>query len=126
MFAITVCSWLVDEDDLRDVKSAVANLAGRWKDLGISLGINLSKLDTTNSASDGLREMLRLWLTQSYNVRTIIFIFLHYTKHTSFVSSLGWRNPLAYINIQNLYRFNQLLCTTHINSSWVYGNGNIH
>ena len=66
---------LLDEDDLRDVKSAVANLAGRWKDLGISLGIRSSKLDTFNSASDGLREMLALWLRQGYNVRTIIVIF---------------------------------------------------
>ena len=66
---------LVDEDDLRDVISAVADLAGRWKDIGISLRINLSKLDTTNSASDGLREMLTLWLKQSYNVRTIIFFY---------------------------------------------------
>ena len=126
MFAIAVCSWLVGEDDLQDVRSAVANLAGRWKDLGISLGINSSKLDTINSA-DGLREMLTLWLKQSYDVRTIIFIFIHYPKHTSFVSSLGWRNPLAYINIQNLYRFNKLLYTTHIiNSSGVYGYRNIH
>ena len=71
----TVCFLLLDEDDLRDVKSAVANLAGRWKDLGISLGIRSSKLDTFNSASDGLREMLALWLRQGYNVRTIIVIF---------------------------------------------------
>ena len=66
---------LADEDDLQDVRSAVADLAGRWKDLGISLGIRSSKLDTFNSASDGLREMLALWLRQGYNVRTIIVIF---------------------------------------------------
>ena len=126
MFAITVCSWLVDEIDLRDVNSAVANLAGRWKDLGISLGIHPSKFDAINSASNGLREILTLWLKQSYDVRTIIFIFIHYTKHTSFVSTLGRRNPLAYINIQNLYRVNKLLYTTHINSSGVYGYRNIH
>lgn len=81
-----VCFLLVDEDDLRDVKSAVADLAGRWKNLGISLGIRSSKLDTINS-DDGLREMLELWLRQNYNVRTIIIIifFIHYIKHTSFV-----------------------------------------
>ena len=81
-----VCFLLVDEDDLRDVKSAVADLAGRWKNLGISLGIRSSKLDTINS-DDGLREMLALWLRQNYNVRTIIIIifFIHYIKHTSFV-----------------------------------------
>ena len=92
---LSVASWtshhnvyflLVDEDDLRDVISAVADLAGRWKDLGISLGIRSSKLDTINYA-DGLREMLAMWLRQNYNVRTIIIIifFIHYIKHTSFV-----------------------------------------
>ena len=95
--SITVYSLLIDEDDLRDVKSAVADLAGRWKDLGISLGIRSSTLNTIDSpsASDCLREMLALWLRQSYTVRTIIIITLllvHYTKHSSFLSSLGWRN----------------------------------
>ena len=81
-----VCFLLVDEDDLRDVKSTVAGLAGRWKDLGISLGIRSRKLDTITSA-DGLREMLTMWLRQNYNVRTIIIIisFIYYYKHTSFV-----------------------------------------
>ena len=84
MFASTVCSLFVDEDDLQDVRLAVADLAGKWKDLGISLGIRSSKLDTIYlpSASESLREMLALWLKQSYNVRTIIII----TKHTSFVT----------------------------------------
>ena len=65
---------LVDEDDLQDVRLAVADLAGQWKDLGISLGIRSSKLDTINSpsASESLREMLALWLRQGYKVRTII------------------------------------------------------
>ena len=87
---------LIDEDDLRDVKSAVADLAGRWKDLGISLGIRSSKLITIDSpsASDCLREMLALWLRQSYNVRNY-FMLVEYTKHTSFVSSLDWRNSHA-------------------------------
>ena len=73
VFASILCSLFVDEDDLQDVRSAVADLAGRWKDLGISLGIRSSKLDTINSpsASDSLREMLALWLRQSYNVKTI-------------------------------------------------------
>ena len=74
MFAFTVCSLLVDEDDLQDVRLAVADLAGKWKDLGISLGIRSSKLDTINSpsASESLREMLALWLRQGYKVRTMI------------------------------------------------------
>ena len=62
-----------DEDDLRDVISAVISIAGRWKDLGISLGVRAGDLDTIlsnnlNSSSDRLREVLALWLRQSYNV----------------------------------------------------------
>ena len=98
--SITVYSLLTDEDDLRDVKSALADLTGRWKDLGISLGIRSSKLDTIDLPTPGdcLREMLSLWLRQSYNVKTIITITLllvHSTKQSSFLSSLGWRNPHA-------------------------------
>ena len=81
MLAITVSSFLVDEDDLRDVRSAVADLAARWKDLGISLGIRISDLDVFNSQvpCDCLREMLALWLKQSYNVKNIITLhFLIY------------------------------------------------
>ena len=59
--------------DLRDVRSAVANLAGTWQDLGISLGLDLSDLDAIlsdnpHSSSDCLRETLKLWLRQSYEV----------------------------------------------------------
>ena len=68
----------VDEEDLRDVRSAVADLAGSWKDLGISLGIRSSKLDAIlyHSASNCLREMLTLWLRQSYRVSVIIIVTL--------------------------------------------------
>ena len=64
---------LTGEDDLRDVKSAVADLAGKWKDLGISLGIRLGELNailstSSHSSSDCLSEMLALWLKQCYNV----------------------------------------------------------
>ena len=50
----------------------MARLAGRWKDLGISLGIHISDLDGIISANprDCLREMLTKWLRQNYNVRT--------------------------------------------------------
>ena len=63
------------EDDLRAVISAVTSLAGRWKDLGIFLGVCAGDLDTILSAnphspSDCLRDMLLQWLRQSYNVRT--------------------------------------------------------
>ena len=74
------------EDDLWDVRSAVADLAGSWKDLGISLGVHLSELNAIHSAnshspSDCLRETLALWLKQSYNVSTTL-ILLHYAMFT--------------------------------------------
>ena len=58
------------EDDLGDVKSAVADLAVRWKDLGISLGIRKNKLDEIQLPfpHECLREMLALWLEQNYCV----------------------------------------------------------
>ena len=77
---------LADEDDLRDVRFAVTDLAARWKDLDISLGIHLSDLDAIfsanpNSPSDRLREMLAFWLKQNYIVRTTL-ILPQYTKST--------------------------------------------
>ena len=64
------------EDDLWEVRSAVADLAGRWKDLGISLGIHFSDLDAirSSSPSECLREMLAIWLKQSYNVRSTLIL----------------------------------------------------
>ena len=68
---------LAGEDDLPIVRSAVTSLAGRWKDLGFSLGMCAGDLDTILSAnagspSDCHREMLLQWLRQSYNVCTTI------------------------------------------------------
>lgn len=76
---MTMSFLLAGEDDLLIVRSAVASLAGRWKDLGISLGICLSDLDaifSTNPQSphDCLRETLALWLKQNYNVRTTLML----------------------------------------------------
>ena len=70
---VCVPELLVGEDDLHDVMSAVADLAGRWKNLGISLGVRPSELNSIHYAnlqfySSCLREMLILWLRQSYNV----------------------------------------------------------
>jgi len=64
---------LVDEDDLRDVRSAVADLSGRWQDLGVSLGIHQGNLkaiisDNPHSSSDHLSKVLTLWLRQNYKV----------------------------------------------------------
>ena len=66
---------LAGEEDLRDTRLAVADLAARWKDLGISLGIQLSELNAIflanpHSPSDCLRETLAIWLKLNYNVRT--------------------------------------------------------
>ena len=66
---------LADEDDLRDVRSAVADLAGRWQDLGVSLGIRPGDLEaiisiSAHSPSDCLRKVLTLWLRKSYKVWT--------------------------------------------------------
>ena len=65
------------EDDLRDVISAVTSLAGRWKDLGISLGVCAGDLDTILSAnphspSNCLRDMLLHWLRQIYDVHATL------------------------------------------------------
>ena len=64
---------LADEDDLHDVISAVTGLSGRWQDLGTSLRLRSSDLDSIFSASaqtprDCLRKVVTLWLRQSYNV----------------------------------------------------------
>ena len=70
---MTMSVLLAGEDDLPIVKSAVTNLAGRWKDLGISLGVRACDLEAKANASSPrncLREMLLQWLRQSYNVCT--------------------------------------------------------
>ena len=67
----------------------MANLVGKWKDLGDCLGIHLSDLANIQfpSPSECLREMLALWLRQSYNVRTTLVhcltIHIYYTKYTT-------------------------------------------
>ena len=72
---------LAGDDDLRDVISAVTDLTGRWKDLGISLGLHPSDLDTIlsnnpDSSSKCLMEMLLQWLQQSYIVCTTLMVYL--------------------------------------------------
>ena len=71
---------LADEDDLRDVISAVTNLAGRWQHLGIALRLRSCDLDailsaSAHSPSDCLIKALTLWLKQNYNVCiTLVYI----------------------------------------------------
>ena len=76
---------LTGEDDYLDVRSAVAELAGKWKDFGLSLGIHSSDLDAIpfSSPSECLRELLALWLKQSYKVRTFPVSSISYTMCTS-------------------------------------------
>ena len=67
---------ILGEDNIWEVRSAVADLAGKWKDLGISLRVHPCDLDTiektsTNTPSDCLREMLLLWLRKRYDVSVI-------------------------------------------------------
>ena len=66
-----------DEDDLTDVMLAVVELTARWRDLGISLGIRPSVLDTVLSTFPRnprwcLAEMLKEWLRRDYNVSTTL------------------------------------------------------
>ena len=64
--------------------SAVVDLAGRWQDLGVSLGVRQGNLDEIDLASahsprDCLRKMLISWLRQAYNVWTsLISKSLHF------------------------------------------------
>ena len=64
---------LADEDDLHDVISTVADLAGSWRALGIALKLRQGDLDSivlasAHSPGDCLGKMLTLWLKQNYNV----------------------------------------------------------
>ena len=62
----------------------MSSLAGRWKDLGTSLGIRTSDLDEIVLANphfprDCLREMLTKWLKRNHNVRTHPLCLIYYT-----------------------------------------------
>ena len=66
---------LVGENDLRAVKTAVADLAAKWHDFGLALGIRNCDLESIRSysnhtASERLRKMLAQWLKQNYDVST--------------------------------------------------------
>ena len=96
------------EDDLREVRSAVADLAGRWKDLGVSLGVHFSDLDAIHSSSSSgfLREMLAIWLKQSYNVRSTLTLYLpcliYYPKCTSLASKGSRLEPMKNLSSYEL------------------------
>ena len=64
---------LVGENDLVDVKKAVAKLAAQWHDFGLALGIPNSDLESIQPSTNPtvcLRKMLAQWLKQNYDVST--------------------------------------------------------
>lgn len=61
-------------DDLCDVMDEVIDVAGKWKALGIALGLRPSELDTfeikySNDPTECLRETLIAWLQQRYEAK---------------------------------------------------------
>ena len=96
---------LTGEDDLRDVMSAVKNLAGMWKDLGISLGLRPSDLKSIltanpHSPDDCLREMILQWLKQSYNVCFTLILYLPYLN--TYVTVVCPIPLLSFPNVEKL------------------------
>lgn len=58
-------------DDLARLRGELEDVAGRWKDIGLNLGIrnhNLEAIETEVSVSmDRLTKMLTMWLKWNYN-----------------------------------------------------------
>ena len=58
-------------DDLFEVKDKVTNAAGRWRHIGLALGIRDPLLEEIEAQKSTIEEcltaMLRLWLKQSYD-----------------------------------------------------------
>ena len=97
---------LADEDDLRDVMSAVADLAGRWQNHGVSLGIHLGDLEaiisvSADAPSDCLRKVLTLWLRQNYKVWTM-------QLHTCLFRGYCWILWLVGVKVETSFKFNPL------------------
>jgi hypothetical protein len=60
--------------DLFEVKTNVIDVAGRWRDIGLALGIKNPNLDTIKKESlsnieECLTSMLTLWLNQLYDTQ---------------------------------------------------------
>jgi len=87
--------------------SVVVDLAGRWQDLGISLGFrqgNLDEIDLANvhSARDCLRKMLISWLRQAYNVWTSLISKSHHFGYS--LSGL-----VIEVKVEGSFNFNPLV-----------------
>ena len=58
------------EDDLADSIRELTDVAAKWRNIGIQLGIRDSQLEAMQGHSplDCLRQMLSTWLRKNYNV----------------------------------------------------------
>lgn len=59
------------EDDLADSIRELTDVAAKWRNIGIQLGIRDSQLEAMQGDSplDCLRQMLSTWLRKNYNVK---------------------------------------------------------
>ena len=64
-------SIVTDEDDLPDTIRELTEVAAKWRNIGVLLGIRDSQLETIqgDSPPDCLRQMLATWLRRNYNVK---------------------------------------------------------
>ena len=75
---------------------AVADLAKKWRVLGITLGIRAADLDFIQSTKPHsfnhcLRDMLSLWLRQQYDVCTkFVYMPCFYTESVEYGSKFWW------------------------------------
>ena len=83
---------------------AVEKLAGKWEDFGVSLGVNVSDLEAihsakTHSPKDCLKDMLKLWLRQCYNVGNDVFVFVFFLFTVRNIKPLNY-NALVLASFQ--------------------------
>lgn len=59
------------ENDWSDVTTAVASLAGKWRQLAINLGLNAGVIDSIagdfSNSADRLNEVILTWLRHKHN-----------------------------------------------------------
>ena len=88
----------------------MADLTGRWQDLGVSMGIRPGDLEaiisaSAHSPSDCLRKVLTLWLRQNYKVRTSFIpgLLLAYSEAT-----VGFCDYIVEVKVGTSFNFNPL------------------
>ena len=59
------------EDDLPDTIRELTDVAAKWRNIGIFLGVRDSRLEAIQGDKplDCLRQMLAIWLQKNYNVK---------------------------------------------------------